>query len=281
MSEAAIAVVGVGLIGGSIAAAVKARMPAARVIGVGRRHQRLADAQAAGLLDEITTSVAEAARESSLLVVCTPVDSIARFAAEALDAGHPDLLVTDGGSVKQAICDPLPDQPGPGGCFVGSHPLAGSEKQGFEFSSASLFEDRLCVITPPEGLERQWVERLTSFWGGLGARVLEMSAAAHDVALSETSHLPHLVASALAVTLQSANQPFTATGFRDTTRIAAGDPELWSAILLANARAMLDSMDRLDQTLSRFREAIERGDADRLKLLLAEGKTNRQALDDC
>lgn len=278
MKESGIAIAGVGLIGGSIAAAIKKYCPGTPILGVGRNAERLDRIRRAGLIDRGTMSLEEAAAGNSLLILCTPVDQIARMAKEALNAGHPGLLVTDGGSVKQPVCGALPSRPGPGGLFLGSHPLAGSEKSGFEHASADLFEHRICVLTPPHDVDSTWLVRLEAFWQCIGARTVCMTPRDHDLALGETSHLPHLIASALAVMISDGRLDFAASGFRDTTRIAAGDPDLWAAILKANADAVLESLGRFEHTIEKFREAIESDDSGDLKNLLMEGKRKRQSL---
>jgi prephenate dehydrogenase len=271
-------VVGVGLIGGSIALAAKSRRLARTVVGVGRNMARLEEARRRGVIDEVTVDLASAAKRASLIIFCTPVDRIVegvRAAAGACPAGG---LITDAGSVKGCVCRPLTRGLAGGVEFVGSHPLAGSEKQGFEHAHARLFENRVCVVTPVEASSRAAVTRVTAFWQKLGATAIEMTPEAHDVALAETSHLPHVVAAALAGTLSSANKEFVASGFRDTTRIASGDSELWSAILLGNREQVLASLSRYDASLAGFRQALEQNDAEALKELLKAAKMKRESV---
>lgn len=273
-----VAIIGVGLIGGSIAAAVKARNAARSVIGVGRSALRMEPARSRGWLDRVTTDLAAAARDADLLIFCTPVNRIADSVHEAAKSCKPGTLITDAGSVKGLICEELSNGLPTGVEFIGSHPLAGSEKQGCEFADPQLFHGRVCVITPVATSTHAAREQLKQFWTRLGATVRELSPAAHDRALAETSHLPHVIAAALAATLSFENRPFAATGFRDTTRIASGDPELWAAILLANADEVLRSLQKHEQITERFRNALEAGDADSLKTLLTSAKSNRDAL---
>lgn len=273
--EPTVAIVGVGLIGGSLAAAVKQRGIAKRVIGVGRNRLRLADAQAAGLIDDIATDLSVAARESQLIVVCTPVDRIVadvRQAAAVMSAGS---LITDAGSVKGVICDALADLPA---AFIGSHPLAGSEKQGFEHASASLCDQKLCVITPHEKTPPDQLQRLHRFWQAVGMQTCELSPAEHDAILAVTSHLPHAVAAALASVLLPEQRQFAASGFRDTTRIAAGDPELWTAIFRQNSAAMINALSQLEGQIVALKTNLQHGDAASLKNWLQQAKTNRDLL---
>lgn len=278
--ENTIGIVGVGLIGGSIAAALKNRGFGGRIIGVGRSSARLQEAQQAGLIDEYTTDVAEAAAECDLMVFCTPVDRIAFGVITAAANCLGGTLITDTGSVKGSICRELDGKLSEGVTFIGSHPLAGSEKNGFENSDAELFVGRTCITTWDVTTPSVQVERLTRFWESLGLNVVTMTPDDHDAALAETSHLPHVVAASLAAALSVANRKLAATGFADTTRIAAGDPDLWTAILLANAEAVSNSLSGYTQQLDEFRTAIANRDADVLNNLLQVAKRNRNDLAD-
>jgi prephenate dehydrogenase len=273
-----LAVIGVGLVGGSIARAAKAHGLARSVVGVGRNLARLEEARRRGIIDEATVDAAVAARRAGLLVFCTPVDRIVEGVRAAAGASPSGGLVTDAGSVKGCICRPLAQGLPRGVEFVGSHPLAGSERQGFEHADARLFENRVCVVAPVESSSGAAVARIKAFWKRLGSTVIEMTPEAHDAALAETSHLPHLVAAALAGTLSAENKALAASGFRDTTRIASGDSELWSAILLGNRDEVLASLFRYDASLARFRQAIEQNDATALKELLKAAKMKRESV---
>jgi prephenate dehydrogenase len=271
-----VAVLGVGLIGGSIAAACKDGMR--RVIGCGRNLERLQAAQDAGLLDDITTDVSTATSQADLVVVCTPVNRIVEDVRSAAEHARPGTLITDAGSVKAAICNALTTELPAGVTFVGSHPLAGSEKQGFEHAQGDLFHGQMCVITPVETTPNAEIARLRAFWAGMGATVVDLSPREHDRILAKTSHVPHAAAAALAGLLEEGDQPFAASGFCDTTRIAAGDPDLWAAILLANADSVAGGLEELEQRIREIRRAIAEGDSPALKNLLAAAKTNRDAL---
>jgi prephenate dehydrogenase len=273
-----LAVVGVGLVGGSIARAAKVRGMARSVVGVGRNLARLEEARRRGLIDEATVDLAQAARRAGFLIFCTPVDRIVEGVRTAADVCPSGGLITDAGSVKGCICRALAQGLPKGVEFVGSHPLAGSERQGFEHADARLFENRVCVVTPVESSPRPAVTRVTAFWKRMGAKIIEMTPEAHDKALAETSHLPHLVAAALAATLSAENKALAASGFRDTTRIASGDSELWSAILLGNRDEVLASLSRFDASLTRFRRALEQNDSAALKELLKAAKMSRESV---
>jgi cyclohexadieny/prephenate dehydrogenase len=278
-TDEAIAIVGVGLLGGSIAAAVRQRGLGRSVIGVGRDRTRMDAARQAGLIDVGVTNLAEAAAVSRLIVFCTPVERIVDGVREAAVHCRPGTLLTDVGSVKGVICRELADGLPPGVTFIGSHPLAGSEKQGFEYADADLFERRVCVVTPHAETSADSLRRLVAFWSALGLTVVPMSADVHDTALAQTSHVPHVAAAALAAALADSNRPLAATGFRDTTRIAAGDPDLWVGILLNNADEVVGGLDRFAGMLQEYRRAIAARDAPALRQLLQRAKANRDALD--
>jgi len=268
--------VGVGMIGGSIALAAKSCGAAKSVIGIGRAAQRLEQAHRCGIIDEGFVDLAAGVRRAELVVFCTPVDRIAAGVREAAGSCQNGALITDAGSVKACIANELASGLPRGVEFVGSHPLAGSEQQGFQHADGRLFENKMCVVTPLATSSRVAVDRIAAFWEALGSKVVEMSPEAHDAALAETSHLPHLTAAALAATLSSENRPLAASGFRDTTRIASGDPDLWTAIFLGNRDSVLASLTKYDGLLAEFRRAIEHGDARRLQELLAAAKANRE-----
>lgn len=271
-------IVGVGLIGGSLAAAVKSRGLANRVIGVGRSVSKLAGAVERGLLDEATSDLAAAARQSDLIVFCTPVDKVVPGVREAAAVCRCGTLITDAGSTKTEICEALETGLPPGVEFIGSHPLAGSEKSGYEFSNAQLFANRVCVLTPHERTSNTGLQRLRAFWTGVEARLIEMSPRAHDRAVAEISHFPHVAASALAATLAPEHQELAARGFRDTTRIAAGDADLWTSILLDNAEEVGRSLEKFAGILDEYRTALQRRDAAAIKRLWEHAKQIRDQL---
>lgn len=272
--EETVVVVGVGLIGGSLAAALRSRRIARTVIGVGRDSTRLQQACDAGLIDEFSTEIPQAAARADVVVFCTPVEHVVAGVRLAADAVRSGVLMTDAGSVKQPICDALADV----SAFVGAHPIAGSHRKGFEAADAELFEGRLCVLTPGPAADSTLAARLDRFWRAVGMRTVTMSPRDHDRALAITSHLPHVVASSLAGILTDENRPLTGTGFRDTTRIAAGDPDLWCGILLQNAEHVLAGIDAVQHQLNEYRSALVSGDSERLRELLVDGQRRREGL---
>jgi prephenate dehydrogenase len=270
-------VVGVGLIGGSVALAARRRGAAARVTGVDRRPAALTQAVERGLLDESATDLASAVAGAEVVVFCTPVDHIAPAALAAAPHCRPGALLTDAGSTKAAILRELAGRLPPGVSFVGAHPLAGSEKQGPEYARADLFDGRLVVLTHSASNDNA-LSRARAFWEALGARVEVMGAEEHDRAVALTSHLPHLAAAAVAGVVPPELLGLTATGFRDTTRLASGDPALWAAIFLSNRPAVLAALERLGGQLECFRQALSADDRGQLEALLREGKQVRDGL---
>lgn len=267
-------IVGVGLLGGSLALAVKQRGVAGRVLGHDRLPGILYRAVERGLLDDFRPSLADLAREADLIVFCTPVDAIAGQVLEAAPHCRPGAVLTDVGSTKAGIMAALPA----GVPFVGGHPLAGSEKCGPEHARGDLFDGRLVLLTPNAGTSPEAVERVSAFWRALGARVERIDAAEHDRALALTSHLPHLLASALAGVLPEAWARVTASGFRDTTRLASGSVELWKAIFLHNRGPLREALAVLRERLGEYDAALAAGDAAALERLLDDAKTIRDRL---
>ena len=273
-----LAIVGVGLLGGSIALAARQCGIVRRVIGVGRTTARLEQAREANVLDDISTDLIAAGSLADLVIFATPVNLIVAGVREVAATCRPRTLITDVGSTKGHLCRELSSRLPDAATFIGSHPLAGSEKQGWEHSRADLFEGRVCVVTPTGASSRYEVARLTEFWQAIGMSVVEMTPEAHDLALAQTSHVPHVVASALARTLADNNRSLAATGFADTTRIAAGDPNVWVPILLDNRDAVLASLDEFSSQVATIREALIRSDADEIRRLWEHGKNIREQL---
>jgi prephenate dehydrogenase len=267
-------IVGVGLIGGSVGLAAKSAGLAGRVVGVGRDEPTLARAQAAGAIDTYTTAAAEAARDADLVVVCTPVDRIAADVRACAAAAPARCVLTDAGSTKARLVADLAGEPR----FVGSHPLAGSERRGAVNGRADLFAGRVVVVTPGPTTDLEAVAVVDRFWQALGAAVVRMDPSEHDRALAFTSHLPHAAAAALAAVTPPEWLSLTAGGFRDSTRIAAGDPALWAAIFRANKDAVLAAVDRFRGRLDEFARLLDSDDGPGLERWLLDGKRVRDAL---
>ncbi|NLF71975.1 MAG: prephenate dehydrogenase/arogenate dehydrogenase family protein [Candidatus Anammoximicrobium sp.] len=273
-----VAIIGVGLIGGSIGLALRQRALARTVVGIGRTASRLRVAEESGAVSRVTTDVRQGVADAELIVVCTPVGHIADHVQQVSRVCRADALITDAGSTKGEICRALAVGLAGGGVFVGSHPLAGSEKSGPEFADPNLFEGCVTVVTAAETASERRVAQVESFWQSLGSRVLRMSPDEHDRAVAEISHLPHLLASALAAAADPQDLILAARGWQDTTRLAAGDVELWRQILSENRRHVLQSLDKFGKVLSKFRQALEGNDPAELVRLLQLGKSNRDSV---
>jgi prephenate dehydrogenase len=278
-----VAIVGVGLIGGSIGLALLRRNLAREVVGVGRTQSKLEAAQRLGAISSGTTKLETAVNGASLVVVCTPVAQIAADVGRAAYCCSSDCLITDAGSTKAEIVEQVTraskaSEWKRGVRFVGSHPLAGSEKRGVEHAKADLFVDRTVIVTPTNETAQVDVELLRQFWTSLGGQVNEMSPQEHDEVLATTSHVPHMIAAAMASATPIDAVKFTAGGWQDTTRIAAGDPELWQQILLSNRTNVLATLDRVQQRLASLRRAIDAEKPEELRDLLAEAQKVRNAL---
>ncbi len=270
-----VAVVGLGLLGGSVAAAARARGVARCVVGVSRGRETAAEAVAAGLADEGSHDLAAGVAGADLVVLCTPVFAMADTLGRAAPALRAGALVTDVGSVKRALVETLPGLLPPGVHYVGAHPMAGSHQTGLRHARADLFEGAACVLTPTSATPPEALARVRGFWQALGARVLERDAAAHDAEVAWVSHLPHAVAFAYAEGLAGAPAGAFALaggGFRDFTRIAASDPELWADILVTNRKALAGPLAAASASLARLAAAVEAGDPDRVQRLLAAAR---------
>jgi prephenate dehydrogenase len=273
-----VAIVGVGLIGGSLGRAVLARKLTRRVIGVGRSQASLDAARRTGAITETALDPAAVA-EADLVVVATGVRSIPRLLEAVDQAVRPGTLITDAGSTKASIVAAWEKRrKSRRGRFVGSHPLAGSHRRGPEAADAELFTGRVAVVTPATATPPDDVAAIGEFWSAVGATVFVMSPREHDRIVAATSHAPHVMAAAIAAATPPAALPFTAGGWRDTTRIAAGDAELWADILLDNAGPLGTALGRIATAAERILAAVEAGDRRRLITLLSRAKDVRDAL---
>jgi prephenate dehydrogenase len=274
-----VAIVGVGLIGGSIGLALQARRLSGRVIGVGRSAESLAAARRAKVVTETSLDLAAAVAGADLVVVATDVGTIAPLLDRIDEAVRPGTLITDAGSTKASIVAAWEKRRRTRrGRFVGGHPIAGSHKSGPAAADATLFEGRVAVVTPARATPAADAEAIGGFWSALGSTVFMIDPKEHDKLLAATSHAPHLVAAAIALATPAAARQFTAGGWRDTTRIAAGDPELWADILLDNAPQVAKALARIATGAEKMLAAIEAGDRRRLRTLLARAKEDRDAV---
>ncbi len=273
-----VAIVGVGLLGASLGLALKSRGLATQVTGVGRRKVSLDTALALGAIDDIAPDAATAAAGADLLVVATPAALVTAILDEVYGVGNPGLVVTDVASTKAAICSHASATWAAPRRFVGSHPMAGGEKFGPENGRPDLYEDTVCLVEESTDLDPEAHAIVCRLWESIGARVVSVRPEEHDPILARTSHLPHVVASAVAALAAEggASQLFVGNGFRDLTRIADSRPEVWRDICLTNRTALLQSLAGLDARLHDLAAILEAGDAARLDAFFEQGREGRR-----
>jgi prephenate dehydrogenase len=251
-----ITILGVGLLGGSIGLAVRRAIPKCKIIGWGHRIESLEKAERIGAIDRFDSDAAGAVEGSDLSILCTPVGTfggLLKKIGPSLGQG----ILTDVGSTKRSIVAAAGKILGERAKFVASHPIAGSEKRGVEYSRADLFQDATCILTPTTRTPAAALKTVQSFWELLGMRVIRMDAAGHDRFLADISHLPHLLAAALVAMQEDAALELCGSGFLDATRIAGGDGGLWKDILLDNAGNLRDSIARLQREISRVLQMLD------------------------
>ncbi|HEY2787512.1 MAG TPA: prephenate dehydrogenase/arogenate dehydrogenase family protein [Fimbriiglobus sp.] len=266
-------IIGVGLIGGSVGLAAKARGVAGRIVGSDSNPAALDEAVRSGAIDE-AADIAPAVQWADLILVATPVDVIAGHVLEAATA-NPRAVIVDAGSTKESIVAAVGSS---APRFVPGHPMAGSEKKGPHFSRPDLFEGRAAILTPTDACESAAVQAAGEFWTALGCRVVTMTPVEHDRAVAMVSHLPHAVAACLAGMMPLDLLPVSAGGFRDTTRVAGAGPGIWEPIFRANRSAVLAAADRFADHWAQFRALLAADDGPGLARWLADAKQVRDAL---
>lgn len=282
-----IALIGIGLIGSSVSHAVRRAGIAKSIVVSTRSAATLEEAEKLGLGDTYTINAAEAVRGADLVLICAPVMAYGAIMAQIATALSPGAILSDVGSVKRHVHDVLGPQLPEGVHLIPGHPIAGTEHSGPSAGFAELFDNRWCVLTPEKTVDRQAVNRLVAFWRALGSNVELMDADHHDRVLAITSHLPHLIAYNIVGTVadleadtQSEVVKFSASGFRDFTRIAASDPVMWRDVFLTNRDAVLEMMDRFLGDLERLKKAVEQGDGASLEALFTRTRNIRRSIID-
>lgn len=284
-----VALIGIGLIGSSLARAIrrgsKAGPIAAEIVGHAKTESTRAKALELGLVDEAFESPAEAVAGADLVVICTPIGTYAEIGAAIGPALAPGTIVSDVGSVKQAVIRDLGPVMPEGVHLVPAHPIAGTEHSGPEAGFAELFEGRWVVLTPPPGADEAAVEKVAELWRRCGSLVEIMEPSHHDMVLAITSHLPHLIAYTIVGTatdledsLQREVIKFSASGFRDFTRIAASDPVMWRDIFLNNREGVLEILGRFTEDLAALQRAIRWGEGDKLEDLFTRTRAIRRGI---
>ncbi|PIE12264.1 MAG: cyclohexadienyl dehydrogenase [Rhodobacterales bacterium] len=266
-----VALIGLGLIAGSMALAMKRGGLAGEIVGYARTRDTRETAARIGLVDRVCESATEAVKDADLVVLCVPVGAMGSVAAEISPALKPGATISDVGSVKKAVIDAVGPHLPENVHFIPAHPLAGTEHSGPESGFAELYDNRFCLLVPVEGSDADAVSRLRSLWEGIGANVEEMDAEHHDLVLSVTSHAPHLIAYTMVGVADDLRRvtdseviKYSAAGFRDFTRIAASDPTMWRDVFLNNKEATLEILGRFTEELFTLQRAIRTGDGDLL-----------------
>ena len=285
-----ITILGVGLIGGSLGLALKAKGFRGEITGLGRRMQTLDIALKRGAVDNTTTDFHAGIYDADLVVIGTPVDLIPRMVeriAEIRGSNVQPLLITDVGSIKGQIVKEIENfLTATDLHFVGSHPMAGSEKTSVAAARPDLFDGAKCIVTPTDNTHPQVLKLITNLWQFVDTQVCHLSPTEHDLLIAGASHLPHLIASILTNTVGEIGNDtvkaldFAATGFRDTTRIAAGSPQLWRAIFMQNAHSLLPMINSTIENLVEFKTLLENQDDLEIERLLAHAKTLRDTLEE-
>ena len=280
-----LAIIGCGLIGSSIARATKRLRIAGTLVTIDRDPGVLERMRALGLADEATQDVAGGVRVADLVLLCVPVGGYAAVADAMRGALAPGAIVSDVGSVKGAVAAAVQPHLPAGVHFVPAHPVAGTEHSGPDAGFATLFHNRWCILTPPDGADAAAVERVRGFWAAMGANVEIMTAQHHDLVLAITSHVPHLIAYNIVGTAADLEQvtqseviKFSAGGFRDFTRIAASDPTMWRDVFLHNKDAVLEMLGRFNEDLASLQRAIRWGDGEALFNLFTRTRAIRRGI---
>jgi len=265
-------IIGVGLLGASLAKACKERDLVEEVVGYGRNRENLEKARALKIIDHCPADLAEAVKDADLIVLCTPVTTIIPLIQNMIARIRPGALITDVGSVKEPIVKEAEKLVPKGVFFVGSHPIAGGENSGLEASTANLYQGAKCIVTPTDKTNNSALEKISALWQAVGMQIINLSAEEHDFVFGAVSHLPHIVVYALMNTLGSLRTQdnrevtaFSGAGLKDITRIASSDPVMWRDICLSNRNHSLDLIDRFQNKLDEIRSTIEKGDGQALK----------------
>ena len=281
---ARITIIGLGLIGSSLARAIRENMPTVRVTGHDSDPRVREIARAIDLCDDITDTAGASVTDADLVVLCVPVRAMGTAATEIAEDLPPEAIISDVGSCKADVLAQLTAAL-PGRSIIPAHPVAGTENSGPEAGFASLFRGRWCIITPPADADPAAVERVAELWHRVGADVEKMDPQHHDLVLAVTSHLPHLIAYTIVGTAsdledvtQSEVIKYSAGGFRDFTRIAASDPTMWRDVFLANKDAVLEMLQRFSEDLSALQRAIRWNDGDALFNLFTRTRAIRRSI---
>lgn len=273
-----IAIIGVGLIGGSIGLAIKKRRPAAEVIGIGRREISVRKALAKKSIDKGTLDIGDGVKGADLIIIATPVDKVISKIREAALYADKGAVIIDVNSTKDRIVA-YADRIMPAGIyFVGAHPMAGSEHSGVSYASKDLFVDTVCIITPTVKTDRKSLEKVKRLWKLLGADLIMMSPKEHDRIVANISHLPHILSYCLCNSVGTSDLKAAGPGFKDSTRIAKSDPDMWAEIFIQNRTQALTSIGNFQKRLKTMKKAIGNKDFKALNLQINKAKAKRDSI---
>ncbi|MBN2685182.1 MAG: prephenate dehydrogenase/arogenate dehydrogenase family protein [Pontiellaceae bacterium] len=283
MKSKKIAVLGLGLMGSSLALALRKRNADITVFGFARREEARQKAEASGMVDAAYADPTDAVRDADLIIICVPIFSIAALAKTIVSALKPGAVVTDVGSTKSDLIQKMEELfAGTDACFVGSHPIAGSEKTGIDEGNPDLYAGRLTVVCPTETTPIEAGQAVVELWKSVGSEVMNMSPKEHDAMLASTSHLPHMVAAALTRSVANgdpaAKADFCGTGFRDTTRVASGSADMWVDIIDTNRAALRAELDHFHEELQGLIHILSSGNSDDIRRWLEEAADNRNRI---
>lgn len=279
-----LAVVGVGLIGGSLALALKEAGAVGHVVGIGRGLPNLETALRLGVVDSYTLDLAEGVADADVIFLATPVQALGTVAEQAMPHLKAGAIITDGGSVKQAVIDAIEPHLRDDVHFVPGHPIAGTENSGAEAAFATLYRDRRCILTPTGKTASEALDRILSMWQLVGSQVVIMDVEKHDRVLAAISHLPHMVAYALVNAVGSYDRynenilEYSAGGFRDFTRIASSDPTMWRDIAMTNREALIEMMEQFETFFAELKEDVAIGSGERLFEFFRRSKESRDEI---
>ena len=286
MSIQSVTIIGLGLLGGSVGLAIKEHAGEITTKGYDRDADVRARAADRGLVGEVCDTPADAVGDADLVILCVPVGAMEAAASEFASHLTPGTIISDVGSSKESVAKALAKAL-PGATIIPAHPVAGTEQSGPDAGFATLFTNRWCILTPPEGADENAVKELSEFWSKLGAKVELMDAEHHDLVLAVTSHIPHLIAYTIVGTASDLEEvtrseviKYSAGGFRDFTRIAASDPVMWRDVFLNNKGAVLEVLGRFTEDLTALQRAIRSGDGDTLHDLFTRTRAIRREVID-
>lgn len=273
-----VTIIGLGLIGGSLGLAIKEKRIASEVVGVSRRKSTIRKALSLGAVDRVTLDLKKGVKGSDLVILAVPVFKIVEIAKAVSRYIEKGAILTDVGSTKDYVVKEIESIMPKGMYFVGAHPLAGSERSGVRFSNKDLFKGAICILTKTSSTNPKALGKIKDFWRALGMKVVIMAPEMHDKVVSRISHLSHLTAVSLVNSVEAKDLNFAAGGFKDTTRIVSGEPELWNDIFLTNKSNLLKDISRLKKELARIESALKNNDKIALLKLLNRAKVIRDSI---